>query len=131
MVERRQGGETGVKAVQCIRGLETWKWTEGNPWAARLLESVRREFDLKPGYFQEIPKPNVCIVDYNDGTKAAIFSARGVGWTYAGEIEGRKDPAIISMLGWPGPFSQYHASNSQPHWITEMMVTGKEPFEAE
>ena len=54
-----------------------------------------------------------------------------MGWTYAGEIEGRKDPTIISMLGWPGPFSQYHASNSQPHWITEMMVTKKEPFNAE
>ena len=58
-------------------------------------------------------------------------SGRGVGWTYAGEIEGQKDPAIVSMLGWPGPFSQYHASNAQPHWITEMMVTGKEPFHAE
>src|SRR5262245_66667625 len=35
------------------------------------------------------------------------------------------------MLGWPGPYSQYHAANGQPHWITEMMVTGKEPFNAE
>ena len=88
-------------------------------------------FDLPPGHFQKIDRPNVCIVDYNDGTKAAVYSGRGVGWTYAGEIEGREDPAIISMLGWPGPFSQYHASNSQPHWITETMVTGKEPFNAE
>ncbi len=130
-VERRKGGETGVKSVQCIRGPETWKWTERNPWAAKLLESVRTSFDLKPGHFQEITKPNVCIVEYNDGTKAAVYSAQDVGWTYAGEIEGRKDPTIISMLGWPGPFSQYHASNSQPHWITEMMVTKKEPFNAE
>ena len=130
-VERRKGGETGVKAVQCIRGPETWKWTERNPWAARLLESVRIRFDLKPGHFQEITSPNVCIVEYNDGTKAAVYSGRNVGWTYAGEIEGRKDPTIISMLDWPGPFSQYHASNAQPHWITEMMVTKKEPFNAE
>jgi hypothetical protein len=35
------------------------------------------------------------------------------------------------MLGWAGPFSQYHASNAQPHWITEMMLTKKEPFNAE
>ncbi|WP_201747832.1 hypothetical protein [Dyadobacter flavalbus] len=130
-VERRKGGETGVRSVQCIRGPETWKWTERNPWAGKLLESVRTSFDLKSGHFQEIEKPNVCIVEYNDGTKAAVYSGQGVGWTYAGEIEGRKDPAVISMLGWPGPFSQYHASNSQPHWITEMMVTGKEPFNAE
>ena len=129
-VERRKGGETGVKAVQCIRGPEIWRWTERNPWAANPLESIRKSFDLKPAHFQEIDKPNVCIVEYNDGTKAAVYNGRDVGWTYAGEIEGRKEPTVISMLGWPGPFSQYHASNSQPHWITEMMVTKKEPFNA-
>ena len=130
-VERRRRGETGVKAVQCIRGPETWKWTERNAWAANLLESIRKSFDLKPGHFQEIDKPNVCIVEYNDGTKAAVYNGRDVGWTYAGEIEGREEHTVISMLGWPGPFSQYHASNAQPHWITEMMVTKKEPFNAE
>lgn len=130
-VDRRKGGETGVKSVQSIRGPETWKWIERNPWAGKLLDSVAKSFELKPGSFQENDKANVCIVEYRDRTKAAVISGRGVGWTYAGEIEGLKDPTIISMLGWPGPYSQYHASNAQPHWITEMMVTGKEPYNAE
>src|SRR5690606_8605944 len=130
-VERRKGGETGVKSVQSIRGPETWKWVEQNAWAGNLLNSVARKFELKPGHFQENIRANVCIVTYNDGTKAAVISGRGVGWTYAGEIEGRKEPTIISMLGWAGPFDQFHASNAQPHWITEMMVTKKEPFHAE
>jgi hypothetical protein len=99
-VDRRKGGETGVKSVQSIRGPETWKWVERNPWAGNLLE-------------------------------AAVISGEGVGWTYAGEIEGQKDPTIVSMLGFPGPISQYHAANAYEHWITEMMLTGKEPFNAE
>ena len=78
---------------------------------------MRKNFDLKPGHFQEGRKPNVCIVEYNDGTKAAVISGEGVGWTYAGEIEGQKDPTIVSMLGWPGPISQYHAANAHEHWI--------------
>jgi hypothetical protein len=130
-VERRKGGETGVRWVQSIRGPETWKWVERNQWAAKLVDSVAKNFELKQGYFQENNQANMCIVEYNDGTKAAVISGRGVGWTWAGEIEGHNQPTIISMLGWPGPFSQYHASNSQPHWITEMMVTKKEPFNAE
>jgi len=130
-VERRKGGETGVKSVQCIHGPETWAWTKRNPWAADLLESLRKKFDLKPGHFQEHKSPNVCIVEYNDGTKAAVYSGEGVGWTYAAEIEKQVEPTIISIVGWPGPFAQYHASNAQPHWITEMMVTRKEPFNAE
>jgi hypothetical protein len=130
-VDRRKGGETGVKSVQSIRGPETWKWVERTPWAGNLLEAVRKNFDLKPGYFQEGRQSNVCIVEYNDGTNAAVISGKGVGWTYAAEIEGQKDPAIISMLGWPGPVSQYHAANGHEHWITEMMLTRKEPFNAE
>lgn len=129
--DRRKGGETGVESVQSVRGPETWKWVEHNPWAGKLLDSVAKSFDMKQGIFQENAQANVCIVKYNDGTKAAVISGRDVGWTYAGDIEGQDEPAIISMLGWPGPYSQYHASNALPHWITEMMVTGKEPYNAE
>jgi hypothetical protein len=130
-VDRRKGGETGVQAVQSIRGPETWAWVERNAWAGNLLEAVRERFDLKLGHLQERRKPNVCVVEYNDGSKAAVISGEGVGWTYAGEIEGQKEPTIVSMLGWPGPISQYHAANAHEHWIIEMMLTGKEPFNAE
>ncbi|MDR2887381.1 MAG: hypothetical protein LBV26_05185 [Bacteroidales bacterium] len=130
-VERRKGGETGVKAVQSIRGPETWKWVERNLWASNLIDAVAKSFEFKSGHFQENTQANLCVIEYNDGTKAAVISGRGVGWTYAGEIAGQKEATVVSMLGWPGPFDQYHASNSQPHWITEMMVTKKEPFNAE
>lgn len=130
-VERRKGGETGVKSIQSIRGAEAWKWVERNPWAGKLLDAVAVQFDFKPGYFQETPQTNICVINYNDGTKAAVIGGRSVGWTYAGEIQGKNEPTIISMLGWAGPYDQYHASNAQPHWITEMMVTKKEPYNAE
>jgi hypothetical protein len=130
-VDRRKGGETGVRSVQSIRGPETWNWVERTAWASNLLEAVRKNFDLKQGHFQQGRSPNVCIVEYNDGTSGAVISGAGVGWTYAGQIEGQKDPTIVSMLGWPGPISQYHAANGHEHWIIEMMLTRKEPFNAE
>jgi hypothetical protein len=130
-VERRKGGETGVRSVQSIRGPETWQWVERNPWASKLLDAVAKSFTFEPQHFQQNPQTNMCVVQYNDGTNAAVIGARDVGWTYACKIEGQGEPTIISMLGWPGPFDQYHASNAQPHWITEMMVTGKEPYNAE
>ena len=131
-VERRKGGETGVASVQCIRGPETWQWTERNPWAGQLLDAIGKKFDLKPGHFRQSGgEPTVSIVEYRDGTKAAVYSARGVGWSYAGDIAGRPDPTVVSMLGWPGPFAQYHAANAFEHWIVEMMLTRKEPCNAE
>ena len=130
-VERRKGGETGVKAVQSIRGADTWKWVASHDWAGKLLDAVARRFNLKPASLREDVKANVCIVDYNDGTKGAVVSGKDVGWTFAGDIDGQSEPTVTSMLGFPGPFAQYHAANGQPHWITEMMVTKKEPFNAE
>ena len=135
-VERRKGGETGVRWVQSIRGPESWKWVERNLWAAKLLDSMVKKLELKPGQLQENTDAHLCIVEYNDGTKAAVISAKGVGWgygwAYAGEIEGHNEPTIISILGFPGgPFSQYFAANAFVHWLVEMMVTKKEPFNAE
>jgi hypothetical protein len=130
-VERRKGGETGVKAVQSIRGPDTWKWVASNDWAGTLLDAVATRFKVAPASLRGDARANVCIVDYNDGTRAAVISGKDVGWTFAGEIEGQSEPTIISMLGWPGPFSQYHAANGQPHWINEMMLTKQEPFNAE
>ena len=130
-VERRKGGETGVRSVQSIRGAESWNWIDRNQWASKLLNSVAKRFDFKPGHFQKNSQTNICVIEYNDGTKAAVIGTEDVGWTYAGEIEGNNEPTIISMLGWPGPYSQYCAANAMPHWITEMMISKKEPFNAE
>jgi hypothetical protein len=130
-VERRKGGETGVKSIQSIRGPESWKWVERNSWAANLLEAVAKRLELKPETYRANPRTNICVIEYNDGTKAAIIGVPLSGWTYAGEIEGKEEPTIVSLLGFPGPFDQYHASNAQPHWIVEMMLSKKEPFHAE
>ncbi|SKB30146.1 hypothetical protein [Daejeonella lutea] len=130
-VERRKGGETGVKSVQSIRGPEAMKWIESNQWSVKLLNAAAAHLNLQAGHFQDTPRTNICVIEYLDGTKAAIIGSQRSDWTYAGEIEGRNEPAVVSLLGFPGPFDQYHASNAQPHWITEMMLTKKEPFNAE
>jgi hypothetical protein len=36
------------------------------------------------GHFQQT-ETNVCVIEYNDGTTAAVIGAGDVGWTYAGE----------------------------------------------
>src|SRR5690606_2251190 len=69
-VERRKGGETGVKSVQSIRGPEALKWIKRNTWSSKLLHSVAVNYDLKPEYFQENDRTNICVVEYRDGTKA-------------------------------------------------------------
>ncbi|GAA3761029.1 twin-arginine translocation signal domain-containing protein [Terriglobus aquaticus] len=130
-VDRRKGGETGVRSVQSIRGPESWNWVQHTAWANNLFEAVRKQFNLEPDQIQKVRNPNVTVVEYNDGTNGAVITGAGVGWTYAADIAGQPSPTLISMLGWPGPLSQYHASNAHSHWAIEMMLTKQEPFNAE
>src|SRR5690606_11429091 len=68
-VERRKGGETGVKSVQSIRGAETWKWVEANPWASKLIDAVAKSFDVTPESLKQGERgANMCLIEYNDGT---------------------------------------------------------------
>lgn len=72
MVGRRSGGETGIRAVQCLEGAPVWTWTDANPWAERLLEAVA------PGMAREaIADPMVFRFEYNDGLEAAIYRING------------------------------------------------------
>src|SRR5262249_23617754 len=40
MVERRRGGETGVRAVQCVQGEEMWRTLDRGRWSKSLLEAA-------------------------------------------------------------------------------------------
>ncbi|MDP2982856.1 MAG: hypothetical protein Q8O92_05975 [Candidatus Latescibacter sp.] len=135
MAERRKGGETGVAAIQCIEGPETWTWTDRNPWAGRLLdEALARCPDKQPGNVRDnVRQPFVFIIEYRDGTRAAVYTLNGHGlrwWALAGDIAGRKEPASTHFW-FNYTQGKYLGSSSFVHYINEMMVTGKEPYPAE
>ena len=49
MVERRQGGETGVSAVQLIEGNDVWHAGQDRRWSRRLLEGALAHSDSRSG----------------------------------------------------------------------------------
>ena len=50
MMERRQGGETGVKAVTCLTGKDVWKAGDAGQWSWDLLEAaLGRSETVNPG----------------------------------------------------------------------------------
>src|SRR5262249_4462746 len=40
LAERRKGGETGIKAVQCLLGDEMWKALDRSRWSKQLLDAA-------------------------------------------------------------------------------------------
>lgn len=71
MTERRKGGETGVKSVQCLERDACWNFIEQNGWAKRLFEKAlthsksRKSGDPK----QLVKSPAVFVIDHNDGVR--------------------------------------------------------------
>lgn len=133
MTERRRGGETGVRAVQCLEKEDCWKFIEQNGWAKKLFEtSLSRSNTRKQGTPRDLVKePTVFVVDYSDGLKAAAFLMTGMleDFTVAIDVEGRSEPVSTLM----------NLQNGRPHHhfgclvknIEEMFETGKPPYPVE
>ena len=89
MVERRQGGETGVKAVTCLVGDEVWKAGDAGRWSWGLLEAaLARSETVNPGDIRRNvgptpvgPRPRTppiaFLVEYRDGLRGTALLLNG------------------------------------------------------
>ena len=133
MTDRRKGGETGVRSVQCLQNQACWNYIEENSWTKKLFETaLSRSNTKKQGKPRELVKePTVFIVDYNDGLKAAAFLMTGMveDFTVAVDVEGQSQPVSTLM----------NLQNHRPHHhfgclvknIEIMFETGKAPYPVE
>ncbi len=146
MVERRKGGETGVKAVQLVEGDAVWKAGEEGRWSKELLTAALSRSDtplgltVKDGRTQdlvhngELPKlaknPWAYFIEYADGLKATLLMLDGAlqDFNFAARLKGR---GLIStqFLLTPEPNVTYSARLISK--VEEMFVTGKAPYPVE
>lgn len=120
MVERRKGGETGVKAVQCLQGEEMWRALDQGRWSKTLLEAAlaRVPAHAKGDYRELTAKRNeagVYFIEYRDGFKAAVAMMNGYvqegdggAFAFAGQLAGQDQPASTHFyLQQPDPFGHF------------------------
>ncbi|MEJ7691497.1 hypothetical protein [Daejeonella sp.] len=133
VVERRKGGETGVRAVQCLEGQDCWNYIDRNEWVKRLFDQALSHSEKRePGDIRElVKKPAVFIIDYNDGLKAAAFLLTGLvqDFTYAIDLEGQQKPFSTLMKLQAGK-PHYHFGCLVKN-IEIMFKTGKAPYPVE
>src|SRR5436190_14136507 len=64
-VERRKGGENGVRRVQHIQGDEVWRAAEQGKWPRELMHAaLSRAERLGPGRPQDVKQPVACLLEY-------------------------------------------------------------------
>ncbi len=143
MVERRQGGETGVKSVQLIEGEQVWEAGKKGVWSHELLSSALSRSDtplgltVKDGRTQDLAAPGVLpslvkkpaayLIEYRDGLHATLLMLNGAlqDYNFAARVRGS---GIISnqFLLTPNPNVTYSACLVSK--IEQMFATGKAPY---
>jgi hypothetical protein len=143
MMERRQGGETGVKAVTCLVGKDVWKAGDAGRWSWDLLEAaLARSETVNPGDITKNvgsmgvgnmpPIPATAfLIEYRDGRRGAILLLNGhvADFTFAGKIAGENKPASCLFCLPPPPGARYF--DAQAANIEKLFETGQSPVPIE
>jgi len=147
MVERRRGGETGVRSVQLIEGDAVWKACDAGQWSWELLESALSRSDsiggltVRDGRTQNLAKggavqalvrhPAAYLVDYIDGTHATLLMLDGAlaDFNFAARVRGMIEPLSCQFLLPPNPNVAY--STCLMHQVETMIESGRAPYPVE
>ena len=146
MVERRRGGETGIKSVQMLQGDAVWKAAEQGRWSSRLLEAALSRSDSLQGFSEldsrpqdlahngELPKlvknPSAYLIERNDGLQTTLLMLNGAlqDFTFATRIQGGEILSTQFFLP-PNPNVTYSACLVSQ--IEDMMLSGRAPYPVE
>ncbi len=146
MIERRKGGETGVKHVEMLEGDAVWKAAAAGRWSNQLLQSALSRSDTPQGYSFEdsrtqdlatngqlpklVKKPAAYLVTHNDGLKTTLLMLTGAiqDFNFAARVKGLGVKSCQFFLS-PVPNVTYSACLVNN--IERMFETGKAPYPAE
>ena len=149
MAERRQGGETGVVALQALRGAAVWQaqaagsWNAGG-WDPALFEAClcRSQTLAQPPTFSDrhptvdqmrdwVKEPAVYRFEYADGLKATMLLMNGLveDFTFAARLKGQAEPLSTLFYLPPNPNVVYSAALMSK--AEELFLTGRPPYPLE
>jgi hypothetical protein len=138
MVERRAGGETGIRSVEWLEGEAVWRWRDSaeGRWSLPLLEAALGVTpSAKPGRVEDnVKNPVAFLLEYNDGLRAAAYMLNGhiSSWSFAAKLAERPEP-VATHFGFPRrdqgrPLAHF---DGLVHCIEELFVTGKPCYPVE
>lgn len=143
MVERRKGGETGIKSVQLIDGAAVW---EDKRWSRDLLVSALSRSDTPLGLSvtdgrpqdlygsgqlrKLVENPAAYIIERNDGLRTTLLMVNGAvrDYTFAARIRGK---GIVSTQFFLSPRPNVTYSACLVSKIEELFTTRKAPYPVE
>ena len=148
MVERRAGGEVGVKWVKAYRGDEFWQAHHEGRWSRQLFEACMcRSHQLTPGRAgfndvfptidvmrERMADPWAYQYEHLDGLICTVIAANGLvgDFNFAAKLDDRDDPLSTNMyLAVPPTKSLASFFTPQVHNVERMFMTGQPTYPLE
>ncbi len=143
LLERRAGGESGVRAVTCLTGNAVWRAGDAGLWSWELLEAalarsetaalgdVRRNAGrVAVGNMPQTPA-TAFLVEYRDGARGAVLLLNGhvQDFCFAARLRGEPRPAscLFVQPGLPG----LRAFDCLAQTLERFFETGRPPAPVE
>lgn len=108
-VERRRGGETGVKSVQCLSGEEVWRAGHDGRWSVPMANAALSKIEDGPGMLdpQKVEDPHVFLVEHVDGLKTALLMLGDNGYVQKFAYAQQHETTVDSL--------EYHVASGPTH----------------
>ena len=144
MMERRRGGETGVRSIHALEGDAVWQQLVDKRWSPVLFEAclsrsqtLAQTEDFSHRYpplalMKELVETPVCYqLEYNDGTRATMMLMNGLvkDFNFAAKLKGQADPLSTCFYLPPNPNVVYSAALMNN--AEKMFMTNKAPYPIE
>lgn len=134
MIERRRGGESGIVAVQALRGEAIYQAAMEGRWSLELFEAALATVPGHPSSSQDWIKQGeaaVYLCEHRDGLKSTIVmtGARVPHFAFAARIKGREKPVATWIRLQEGPPFGHFAFLTRA--IEETIHTGKAVYPVE
>jgi hypothetical protein len=133
MLERRRGGETGVKSVQCLAGDEVWRAGDDGRWSWKLFHAAAGR---SPSYNigdprENVAKPKAILIEYRDGTRGAVLNLpeQLSDMNFAGTVRGSDEPLSTDFYLPAPPGARFFDPLTAN--IEKFFTTGKPPYPVE
>lgn len=147
MVERRRGGESGVRWVQAYRGDAFWQAHARGQWSKELFEAcLCRSHELTPGRpgfnhtfptIDEIralvPDPWAYQYEHLDGLRCTMIALNGLfggTWAFAARLDGQKEP-LSTYMHLPMPPGLANFFTPLVNNIEQMFLSGRATYPLE
>lgn len=137
LVERRAGGETGVKQIRTLSGEAVWRAVENKLFDRALLDDALKRLKHSPVTRQPtkplrelVKSPDLFIIEYRDGLKAYIITLNGAAaeWSVAWK---RADGKRHSTTFWTQEARPYMHFTHLVKGTEQMFHTGQPTWPAE